>query len=80
MPEGGTGDQWPIPEPVRFGQNGVMAFAPSALIDIARAGRRVIDDLAALPAQHLASFMDDVDEVWVSDALMDQPGRIDPTS
>ncbi len=34
---------------------------------------RHLQGLAALPAESLASFMDEVDEVWVSDAFMDQP-------
>ncbi|CAN5756269.1 hypothetical protein BH10ACT1_BH10ACT1_42660 [soil metagenome] len=29
--------------------------------------------LAGLPARHLSSFMDDVDEVWLVDAFLDQP-------
>ncbi|QXC59454.1 hypothetical protein KSP35_13705 [Aquihabitans sp. G128] len=34
-------------------------------------------ELAGLPARHLASFMDDVDEVWLDDAFLDQPDRTD---
>ncbi|HEX2577418.1 MAG TPA: hypothetical protein VHK88_13770 [Aquihabitans sp.] len=29
--------------------------------------------LADLPARRLASFMDDLDEVWVQDLFLDQP-------
>lgn len=35
--------------------------------------RTAVLDLAGLPARHLASFMDDADEVWLVDAFLDQP-------
>lgn len=33
--------------------------------------------LVGLPARQLTSFMDDVDEVWLADAFLDQPNGID---
>lgn len=44
-----------------------------AISALLHAATRQLDRLTALPAQTLAHFMDDVDEVWVTDVFMDQP-------
>lgn len=57
-----------------------MAFMPSFLVEVARTGHRTFDAIASAPAQQLASFMDEFDEVWQVDAFTDRPGTIDPTN
>ena len=42
-----------------------------------RTCRHDLEACAGGPARWLASFMDDVDEVWLDDTFMDQPGSLD---
>lgn len=37
----------------------------------------MVGALTGLPARHLASFMDEVDEVWLLDSFLDQPDSVD---
>lgn len=37
----------------------------------------MVGSLVALPARQLATFMDEVDEVWVLDPFLDQPDGSD---
>ena len=39
--------------------------------------RSTVGDLVGLPARQLASFMDDVDEVWLLDPFLDQPDGVE---
>ncbi len=61
------------------GQSGSMlSGAVGTLADRVRAVPASLADAAGCPARYLASFMDDVDEVWLVDVFLDQPDGFDP--
>lgn len=48
-----------------------------SIVEILGSCQAGLTDLVGLPARQLASFMDDVDEVWLSDTFLDQPDSVD---
>lgn len=61
------GDQWPILDRGRIGQNGDM----TALIAFGRSCVDQLAEFASRPARTLATMMDGLDEIWVVDTFMD---------
>jgi hypothetical protein len=55
----------------------MLRDAVPSIADLLRTGSAIVAEVAGLPARQLASFMDDVDEVWVVDAFLDQPDRFE---
>ncbi len=54
-------------------QNDVM----QTIVGFLGACQSMVGALTGLPARHLASFMDEVDEVWLLDSFLDQPDSVD---
>ncbi len=48
----------------------MLSGAVGAVAERVRAVPASLADVAGRPARHLASFMDDVDEVWLVDVLL----------
>lgn len=56
----------------------MLSGTVGAVAERVRAVPASLAHAAGRPARHLASFMDDVDEVWLVDVFLDQPDSFEP--